>query len=70
MRYTPDRGFVGSDVFSFTVSDGKDTSGAAIVQVSVISPAVNAAAAVANVSRAPVRRPVVRRVRVRRAGRH
>ena len=35
LAYTPDSGFVGVDAFTFTASDGKDTSGQATVMVTV-----------------------------------
>ena len=35
LTYTPDAGFVGLDAFTFTASDGKDTSAAATATVTV-----------------------------------
>lgn len=37
LSYKPDSGFVGTDAFTFTVSDGTTTSEAAAVTVTVIS---------------------------------
>lgn len=37
LSYVPDSGFVGTDAFTFTVSDGVSTSETAVVSVTVIS---------------------------------
>jgi Bacterial Ig domain len=38
LSYTPDKGFVGTDAFTFTVNDGVSTSEEAVVAITVTSP--------------------------------
>ena len=52
MRYTPDKSFVGTDAFTYFVSNGKDTSTVATVQITVISTKTLAQ---------PVRRKVIKK---------
>ena len=51
LTYTPDAGFVGLDAFTFTASDGKDTSAAATAMVTVTGSTSKATVKVAKVAK-------------------
>ena len=51
LTYTPDAGFVGLDAFTFTASDGKDTSAAATAMITVTGSTSKATVKVAKVAK-------------------